>query len=96
LRETCCCSTNLCTWRPNTVYKNRRVCRHQTSLLWHVIHIECALCRCMCWLCCFLSCICFFVIGNESESEPNTAEDPYSSTEGQGKHHIWTYDFKVF
>jgi hypothetical protein len=28
LRETCCCSTNLCTWRPNTVYKNRRVCRH--------------------------------------------------------------------
>jgi hypothetical protein len=19
LRETCCCSTNLCTWRPNTV-----------------------------------------------------------------------------
>src|SRR4051812_3815562 len=23
LRETCCCSTNLCTWRPNTVYKNR-------------------------------------------------------------------------
>jgi hypothetical protein len=28
LRETCCCSTNLCTWRPNTVYKNRRVRRH--------------------------------------------------------------------
>jgi hypothetical protein len=28
LRETCCCSTNLCTWRPNTVYKNRRVHRH--------------------------------------------------------------------
>jgi hypothetical protein len=25
LRETCCCSTNLCTWRSNTVYKNRRV-----------------------------------------------------------------------
>jgi hypothetical protein len=23
LRETCSCSTNLCTWRPNTVYKNR-------------------------------------------------------------------------
>ncbi|KAK1631934.1 hypothetical protein QYE76_006249 [Lolium multiflorum] len=23
LRETCCCSTNLCSWRPNTVYKNR-------------------------------------------------------------------------
>jgi hypothetical protein len=21
LRETCCCSTNLCTWRPSTVYK---------------------------------------------------------------------------
>jgi hypothetical protein len=30
LRETCCCSTNLCTWRPNTVYKNRRVRRNQT------------------------------------------------------------------
>jgi hypothetical protein len=28
LRETCSCSTNLCTWRPNTVYKNRRVRRH--------------------------------------------------------------------
>jgi hypothetical protein len=28
LRETCCCSTNLCTWRPNTVYKNRCVRRH--------------------------------------------------------------------
>jgi hypothetical protein len=31
LRETCCCSTNLCTWRPNTVYKNRRVRRHQAT-----------------------------------------------------------------
>src|SRR3954452_16355572 len=29
LRETCYCSTNLCTWRPNTVYKNRSVHRHQ-------------------------------------------------------------------
>src|SRR3954463_1975399 len=29
LRETCCCSTNLCTWRPNTVYKSRSVRRHQ-------------------------------------------------------------------
>jgi hypothetical protein len=28
LQETCCCSTNLCTWRPNTVYKNRSICRH--------------------------------------------------------------------
>jgi hypothetical protein len=28
LRETCYCSTNLCTWSPNTVYKNRSVCRH--------------------------------------------------------------------
>jgi hypothetical protein len=28
LRETCCYSTNLCTWRPSTVYKNRRVHRH--------------------------------------------------------------------
>src|SRR4051812_42836631 len=33
LRETCCCSTNLCTWRPNTVYKNRRVGRHQ-AIFW--------------------------------------------------------------
>src|SRR3954468_11599773 len=31
LRETCCCSTNLCTWRSNTVYKNRSVCRHQQT-----------------------------------------------------------------
>jgi hypothetical protein len=29
LRETCFCSINLCTWRPNTVYKNRCVRRHQ-------------------------------------------------------------------
>jgi hypothetical protein len=29
LKETCCCSTNLCTWRPNTVYKNRSVRRYQ-------------------------------------------------------------------
>jgi hypothetical protein len=28
LGETCCCSTNLCTWRPNTVYKDRSVRRH--------------------------------------------------------------------
>jgi hypothetical protein len=33
LRETCCCSINLCTWRPNTIYKNRRVRRHQSSFL---------------------------------------------------------------
>jgi hypothetical protein len=33
LRETCCCSTNLCTWRPNTIYKNRSVCRHQSPSL---------------------------------------------------------------
>jgi hypothetical protein len=33
LRETCCCSTNLCTWRPNTVYKDRIVRRHQ-ALFW--------------------------------------------------------------
>jgi hypothetical protein len=28
LRKTCCCSTNLCTWRTNTVYKNSSVRRH--------------------------------------------------------------------
>jgi hypothetical protein len=28
LRKTCYCSTNICTWRPNTFYKNRSVCRH--------------------------------------------------------------------
>src|SRR4051794_8874464 len=33
LRETCCCSTNLCTWRPNIVYKNRSVRRHQ-AIFW--------------------------------------------------------------
>jgi hypothetical protein len=33
LRETCCCSTNLSTCRPNTVYKNRCVRRHQ-ALFW--------------------------------------------------------------
>jgi hypothetical protein len=33
LRETSFCSTNLCTWRPNTVYKNRSVRRHQ-ALFW--------------------------------------------------------------
>jgi hypothetical protein len=32
LRETCCCSTKLCTWRPNITYKNRRVHRHQIVL----------------------------------------------------------------
>jgi hypothetical protein len=32
LRETCCCSTNLCTWRPNTIYKNRSMRRHHTSV----------------------------------------------------------------
>ena len=32
LRETCCCSTNLCSWRPNTVYKNRNVRRHQPAI----------------------------------------------------------------
>jgi hypothetical protein len=31
LRETCCCSTNPCTWRPNTVYKNRSVRRHNLT-----------------------------------------------------------------
>jgi hypothetical protein len=33
LRETCCCSTNLCSWRPNIVYRNRSVCRHQ-AIFW--------------------------------------------------------------
>src|SRR4051794_7426871 len=33
LRETCCCSTNLCTWRPNTFYKNRSVRRHHCLLI---------------------------------------------------------------
>jgi hypothetical protein len=40
LRETCCCSTNLCTWRPNTVYRNRRVRRHQPSTLKSLKGIE--------------------------------------------------------
>ena len=33
LRETCCCSTNLCTWGPNTVCKSRSIRRHQ-ALFW--------------------------------------------------------------
>jgi hypothetical protein len=33
LRETSCCSTNLCTWRPNTVYKNRSMRIHQALFL---------------------------------------------------------------
>ena len=33
LRETCCCSTNLCSWRPNTVYRKRRGHRHQ-AIFW--------------------------------------------------------------
>jgi hypothetical protein len=33
LRETWCCSTNLCTWRPNTVYKNISDHRHQLITL---------------------------------------------------------------
>jgi hypothetical protein len=32
LRKTCCCSTNLCTCRSNTIYKNRNVRRHQDSM----------------------------------------------------------------
>ena len=52
LRETCYCSTNLCTWRPNTVYKNRSVRRHQ-AIFWrrsrggkvkgtHILLCECS------------------------------------------------------
>jgi hypothetical protein len=33
----------------------------------------------------FLFGIWFFAIGTEPEFEPNTAEDPYPFTEGQGK-----------
>jgi hypothetical protein len=36
LRETCCYFTNLCTWRPNTVYKNRSICRHHGPILVYV------------------------------------------------------------
>jgi hypothetical protein len=36
----------------------------------------------------FLSGIWFFAIGTEPEFESNTAEDPYSSTEGQASNHI--------
>jgi hypothetical protein len=41
LRETCCCSTNICTWRPNTVCKNRSVHRHQR----HIKTLLVELCR---------------------------------------------------
>ena len=33
LKETCCYSKNLYTWRPNTVYKNRSVRRHQQVMV---------------------------------------------------------------
>src|SRR3954453_1965813 len=33
LRETCCYSTNLCTWRPKTVCKSRTICRHHFYIL---------------------------------------------------------------
>jgi hypothetical protein len=39
LRKTCCSSTNLCTWRPNTVYKNRSMCRHQACKIINNIEI---------------------------------------------------------
>jgi hypothetical protein len=39
LRETCCCYTSLCTWRPNTVYKNRSMCRYQS----HAVQLWCIL-----------------------------------------------------
>jgi hypothetical protein len=35
LREICCYSMNLCTWKPNTVYKNRSVHRHQAPFWCH-------------------------------------------------------------
>jgi hypothetical protein len=55
LKETCCCSTNLCTWRPNTVYKNRHVRRHQWAPPRGSIVGRCGLLflirRCvLCWL----------------------------------------------
>jgi hypothetical protein len=46
LRETYCCSTNLCTWRPNTVYKNKRVRRHQFA----IFHIELSTPRLACFI----------------------------------------------
>jgi hypothetical protein len=45
LRETRCYSTNLYTWRPNTVYKNRRVRRHHPCTahrLWQRLDPLCA------------------------------------------------------
>src|SRR3954454_16616239 len=39
LRETCCCPTNLCTWRPNTVYKNRSVRRNQGQIAFFASYV---------------------------------------------------------
>jgi hypothetical protein len=39
LRETCCCSTNLCTWRPNTVYKDRSMHRHQEYMMMIILAV---------------------------------------------------------
>jgi hypothetical protein len=40
LRETCCCSINLCTWRPSTVYKNISVRRHQTTTIYYILKVH--------------------------------------------------------
>ena len=40
LRETCCCSTNLCTWGPNTVCKSRSIRRHHWEILDHLTAIK--------------------------------------------------------
>src|SRR3954454_11184919 len=39
LRETCCCSTNLCTCRPNTVCKNRSVRRNQGQIAFFASYV---------------------------------------------------------
>ena len=52
LRETWWCATNICTWRPNIVYKNRSVHIHQ-AIFWrrcrgskvkgtHILRCECS------------------------------------------------------
>jgi hypothetical protein len=41
LRETYCCSINLCTWRPNIIYKDRSVRRHKRPQRWDDLRRRC-------------------------------------------------------
>ena len=75
LRKNCCCPTNLCTWRPNTVYKNRSA--QQTSRFAHILWSILSFCfsyqlLCSAYIflrdvsCCYQTLLCFTYIFLES------------------------------